>query len=100
MIKGYCVLGKYSSNIPQEFQYFSDPTRGGLKNADYCPMASVASDSEPFECIEKKSIFNDLKDVTDKSYTQSDLNTTVIDINTSSLIKVSTLLLYLYILSL
>ena len=214
MIKGYCVLGKYSSSIPQGFQYFGDPTRGGLKNADYCPMASVASDSEylmptfckygkptdertalgeeigdnsicidttlstnedttnkgaskaicykiscddtnqsiiitigqktvsckegtesvtvegyegnikcpqysnfchittwcndPFECIEKKSIFNDLKDVTDKSYTQSDLkttaytqsdlNTTVIDINTSSLIKVSTILLYLDIL--
>lgn len=204
LIKGYCVLGEFYSNIPREFQYFSDPTKGGLKSADYCPLASADSDSEylmptfckygkptedltslgeeigdnsicvdttlsrnddletikgqskaicykikcddsnesiiitvgektvtckegtesvivegydgiikcpqysnfchittwcndPFECIEKKSIFKDLKEVTDKSYTQSDLNTTVIDISSSSKIKI-TMLLFLHIL--
>eukprot|EP00741_Cyanophora_paradoxa_P022036 tig00021433_g21272.t1 len=37
--KGYCFIKKYPQEIPAEYQYFDDPTKGGgLDLADYCPI--------------------------------------------------------------
>ena len=37
--KGYCNAGTYASNLPSEYQYFSNPKMGGsLEQADYCPL--------------------------------------------------------------
>jgi hypothetical protein len=36
---GPCRVGKYQSNLPTQFTYFSDPTMGGVADlADYCPV--------------------------------------------------------------
>lgn len=36
---GFCSMSTYSSSLPQPFQYFADPTRGGsLAAADFCPI--------------------------------------------------------------
>jgi len=37
--KGACNIMKFSSELPQEFQYFSEPTYGGADQyLDYCPI--------------------------------------------------------------
>jgi hypothetical protein len=36
--KGYCTLQTYTSPIPSQFRYFSDPMLGGSRNHDYCPL--------------------------------------------------------------
>jgi leishmanolysin len=37
--KGLCRIYEYSSSIPSEYQYFSNPKYGGFMPANYCPVA-------------------------------------------------------------
>ena len=37
-LKSSCYIQEYSSNLPSAYQYFSDPKKGGLKEANYCPL--------------------------------------------------------------
>ena len=37
-LKSSCYIYEYSSALPQNYQYFSNPKEGGYKNADYCPV--------------------------------------------------------------
>ena len=43
--KAECAIYQYKSNIPSQFQYFSNPTYGGFMPVDYCPVA-MSSPSE------------------------------------------------------
>jgi leishmanolysin len=48
--RGYCQLAEYSTDLPEEYQYFSDPRVGGTDSyADYCPYVGAiewCSDSD------------------------------------------------------
>jgi hypothetical protein len=37
-LKSSCYINEYSSALPQNYQYFSNPKEGGYPNADYCPV--------------------------------------------------------------
>ena len=37
-LKTSCYITEYSSGLPQQYQYFSNPKEGGYPNADYCPL--------------------------------------------------------------
>jgi len=40
----YCASGQYNGNLPDEFQYFDDPTVGGtIQLYDYCPVITEYS---------------------------------------------------------
>lgn len=43
---GYCNARKYSSALPAQFQYFSDPTVGGGDFVDKCPYVAAYSNRE------------------------------------------------------
>ena len=53
-MKGYCMIGYYSTRIPSQYQYFKDePTKGGFTPANYCPVAyerSIEDDHYPTSC--------------------------------------------------
>jgi hypothetical protein len=37
--RGVCSLSDYTANLPSEYQYFSDPKKGGAQElVDYCPV--------------------------------------------------------------
>jgi len=43
--KGTCTIENFKDvNIPVSYRYFSDPTKGGYTNADYCPVAKSSND--------------------------------------------------------
>ena len=51
--KGFCGIYQYTSTIPSEYQYFSDPSYGGFSPANYCPITSVSNsdiDYYPSNC--------------------------------------------------
>ena len=50
---GECIIGEYD-DIPSKFQYFSDEKKGGLPDAEYCPVGDIYS-----------------KDILDESYFES-----------------------------
>ena len=37
-IKSSCYIHDYTSSLPNQYQYFSNPKRGGFFAADYCPV--------------------------------------------------------------
>lgn len=37
-IKSSCYFNEYSSDLPEEYQYFTNPKEGGYQYADYCPV--------------------------------------------------------------
>ena len=41
---GECLISEYD-NIPKKYQYFSDKKKGGLDNAEYCPVADLYSEN-------------------------------------------------------
>ena len=43
--KGKCYVYSYSSNIPEQYRYFSEPNYGGFFPCDYCPVTSTPSES-------------------------------------------------------
>ena len=52
-MKGYCMIGYHSTNIPPQYQYFSKPNYGGFTPANYCPVAyerSIKDDYYPTSC--------------------------------------------------
>ena len=46
LTKGKCYLKSEIENISVNYQYFSDPTKGGYGPADFCPVAIVEYPSE------------------------------------------------------
>ena len=43
--KGFCGIYQYTSTIPSNYQYFSNPSYGGFSPANYCPV-TAATDSD------------------------------------------------------
>jgi hypothetical protein len=41
--KGYCSIYQYTTSVPSQYQYFSNPNYGGFLPADYCPVANAGS---------------------------------------------------------
>jgi hypothetical protein len=39
--KGFCEVSTYSDSLPSEWQYFSNPSKGGRQSADFCPVATT-----------------------------------------------------------
>ena len=39
LVRSFCYLVSYTSNIPSDYQYFSDPLKGGYSYSDYCPIS-------------------------------------------------------------
>ena len=37
-IKSSCYITTYDSNLPSEYQHFSDPQKGGIYPTNYCPV--------------------------------------------------------------
>ena len=58
---GECYIGKYEEGeIPTKYQYFSDEKKGGLYNAEYCPVADLyATDSKNNSYFENSCNFGD-----------------------------------------
>ena len=55
--RGICYITKHTS-IPEEYQYFSNPTIGGYEPSDYCPVAYAKSEESyyyPSSCRFGKS---------------------------------------------
>lgn len=42
--KGYCFLLTGIENIPEQYQYFTDKTKGGFGFADFCPIIFPSTD--------------------------------------------------------
>jgi hypothetical protein len=39
LTRSFCYLVSYTSDVPTEYQYFSDKEKGGYSYADYCPIS-------------------------------------------------------------
>ena len=51
--KAECAIYQYNTNIPSEYQYFSNPKYGGFLPVDYCPVAmfdASENDYYPSSC--------------------------------------------------
>ena len=42
--RGICYISSYTKELNTQYQYYSDPTKGGYEPADYCPVAFAPSD--------------------------------------------------------
>lgn len=52
---GYCAMSTYAENLPQPFQYFADPKKGGsLAAADFCPIFRGYSNRKCSDVTENK----------------------------------------------
>jgi len=56
MSKGTCYTAQYSSNLPEAYQYFDDPTLGGESLSDYCPSYELyLTGSGTSSCIDSSN---------------------------------------------
>merc|ERR1711991_389428 len=56
MSKGTCYTAQYSSNLPEAYQYFDDPTLGGESLSDYCPSYELyLTNSGTSSCIDSSN---------------------------------------------
>ena len=39
LVRSFCYLVSYTSDIPSDYQYFSDILKGGYSYSDYCPIS-------------------------------------------------------------
>jgi hypothetical protein len=59
--KGFCGIYQYTSSIPSQYQYFSEPSIGGFSPANYCPVTNVDNsdtDYYPSNCKVGTSTLN------------------------------------------
>ena len=65
--KGLCYIIKYNNDVPEQYQYYSEPKAGGKPIVDYCPVSfyyqSEDNDNDnynyPTNCIYGKKDYND-----------------------------------------
>ena len=59
--KGFCSIYQYTTSVPSEYQYFSNPSYGGFSPANYCPVTGTATsdtDYYPYNCKVGTSTLN------------------------------------------
>ena len=47
-IKSSCYITTYDSKLPSEYQYFSDPKKGGIFPTNYCPVPFTSHSSNSY----------------------------------------------------